>query len=134
MICRSQPEILGNSGGDWVKPEGDIVIGNDILRLDPDLDFNVYFPFRRGDLNIHPGPGGSITGVIADLETIWLNILETNFNLRSNDLKSYKAVLIIPDVYNRVHLRELTNLLLLRMGFGSCFLVQVSFVLKGIAG
>lgn len=39
----------------------------------------------------------------------------------------YKAVLIVPDIYNRGHLRELMNLLLVKMGFGSCFLVQVSF-------
>lgn len=36
----------------------------------------------------------------------------------------YKVVLIVPDIYNRGHLRELMNLLLLKMGFGSCFLVQ----------
>lgn len=41
------------------------------------------------------------------------------------DLHMYKAVLIVPDIYNRGHLRELMNLLLLKMGFGSCFLVQV---------
>lgn len=29
---RSQPEVLGNSGGDWVKVEGDVVIGNDVMR------------------------------------------------------------------------------------------------------
>lgn len=48
------------------------------------------------------------------------------------DLSMYKAVLVVPDIYNRGHLRELMNLLLLKMGFGSCFLVQVStlFLLK----
>lgn len=44
-----------------------------------------------------------------------------------SDLHLYKAVLVIPDVYTRGHLKELMNLLLLKMGFGSCFLVQVSF-------
>lgn len=27
---RSQPEVLGDSGGEWVKVEGDVVIGNDV--------------------------------------------------------------------------------------------------------
>lgn len=50
-----------------------------------------------------------------------------------SDLHLYKAVLIVPDIYNRGHLRELMNLLLLKMGFGSCFLVQVStFVMKSL--
>lgn len=33
-------------------------------------------------------------------------------------------VLVIPDIYNRLHLRELTSLLLCKIGFGSCFLIQ----------
>lgn len=43
----------------------------------------------------------------------------------SSDLNQYKAVLVVPDIYNRGHLRELMTLLLIKMGFGSCFLVQV---------
>lgn len=66
-----------------------------------------------------------MTAVLADLEAIWLYVLETHFSIERKDLGSYKAVLIIPDVYNRTYLRELTTLLLLKMGFGSCFLVQV---------
>nr|CAH7757411.1 unnamed protein product [Callosobruchus chinensis] len=121
---RVQPESLGNSGGEWVKPEGDLVIGNDILRLDPLEDFNIHFPYKRGDFNIHSGPGGSMTALLADLETIWTYVLENNFQISKFDLKNYKAVLVIPDVYNRTFLRELMYLLLCKMGFGSCFLVQ----------
>lgn len=121
---RTQPECLGNNGGEWVKPEEDIVIGNDILRLDPREDFNVHFPYKRGDFNIHSSPGGSMTAVLADLETIWTYVLEINFQISRSDLKYYKAVLVIPDVYNRTYLRELMYLLLCKIGFGSCFLVQ----------
>lgn len=88
------------------------------------MAFNIHFPFRRGDLNIHNGPNGTITGVLADLETIWLKVLETHFNIYQKDLKAYKAVLLIPDVFNRMYLRELMTLLLMKMGFGSAFLVQ----------
>ncbi|KAJ8926028.1 hypothetical protein NQ315_009883 [Exocentrus adspersus] len=121
---RSQPELLSSSGGEWVKPEGDVVIGNDILRLDPHEDFNIHFPYKRGDFNIHSEPGGSMTAVLADLETIWTYVLEYNLQVNPKDLKYYKAVLVIPDVYNRTYLRELMYLLLCKMGFGSCFLVQ----------
>lgn len=96
-----------------------------ILRINPEEKFNVHFPFKRGDFNIHSGPGGSMTAVLADLETIWMSVLESHFNIERKDLKFYKAVLVIPDVYNRTYLKELTTLLLLKMGFGSCFLVQV---------
>lgn len=66
-----------------------------------------------------------MTGVLADLEAIWMYVLETHFLIEKKDLNAYKAVLIIPDVYNRTYLKELTTLLLIKMGFGGCFLVQV---------
>lgn len=93
--------------------------------MNPSDDFNIHFPYRRGDFNIHSGPGGSITAVLANLETIWTHVLENNLHIRNRDLKFYKAVLIIPDVYNRSYLRELMTLLLIKIGFGACFLVQV---------
>lgn len=37
-------------------------------------------------------------------------------------------MLVIPDIFNRNHAREFTNLLLTTMKFGSCFLVQVSLI------
>lgn len=41
-----------------------------------------------------------------------------------SNLSQYKAVLVIPDIYNRSHLREIMNLLLNSIGFGSCFMIQ----------
>ncbi|XP_065156186.1 actin-related protein 8 [Atheta coriaria] len=121
---RSQPEALTTSPDKWVETKGDIVVGNDVLRLNPEEDFNIHFPFRRGDLNIHAGPGGSLTAVIANLQAIWTHILETQFAINPKDYPYYKVVLIIPDVYNRTYLRELSNMLLLKIGFGGCFVVQ----------
>lgn len=121
---RSHAEVLTNSGGEWIKPEGDVVFGNDILRMNIDEHFNIHFPYRRGDFNIHTGPGGSITSIIADLEAIWIYVLQTYLNIEKKELSNYKAVLIISDVYNRTHLRELVTLVLINMGFSGCFLVQ----------
>lgn len=121
---RSSPELLAKNGGEWLKVEGDTVVGNDVLRVNPDEKFNIHFPFKRGDFNIHSGPGGSMTSVLADLETIWTYLLETHFQINRKSFKYHRAVLIVPDVYNRVYLRELMYLLLVKMEFGSCFLVQ----------
>lgn len=66
-----------------------------------------------------------MTAVLADLETIWTYVIETHLLINRKDFKYHKAVLIVPDVYNRTYLRELMYLLLSRMDFGSCFLVQV---------
>lgn len=46
------------------------------------------------------------------------------FLITHRDLPMYKAVLVIPDIYNRNYLRELMSLLLTKIGFGSCFFVQ----------
>ncbi|XP_018330352.1 actin-related protein 8 isoform X2 [Agrilus planipennis] len=121
---RVQPEVLSTTGGEWTKFESDVIVGNDILRINSHEDYNIHFPYRRGDFNIHSGPGGSMTAVLADLETIWSYVLETNFNIDKKSFRLYKAVLVVPDVYNRTYLRELVTLLLVKMGFKSCFLVQ----------
>lgn len=65
----------------WIKPETDVVIGDDVLRLDPSLDFNIHFPYRRGEFNVHSGPGGSVSAIIADLEAIWGYLLTVKLGL-----------------------------------------------------
>lgn len=47
-------------------------------------------------------------------------------NERSDDcFQMYKAILLIPDVFNHKHTKLLANLLLERLGFGSAILHQV---------
>ncbi|KAJ8667492.1 hypothetical protein QAD02_009155 [Eretmocerus hayati] len=121
---RSNPEIQSTTGGGWVKKEQEVVIGDDILTLDPESGYNLHFPYKRGDLNLHSGPGGSLKAVLADLKTIWEYALIEKMNIPLRDLKHYRAVLIIPDIYNRWYLRELMSLILCEIGFGACFLLQ----------
>lgn len=71
----------------WIKPENNVVIGDDVLRLDPSLDFNIHFPYRRGDLNVHSGPGGSVSAVLADLEAIWGHLLTNKLGLPKSQRK-----------------------------------------------
>ncbi|GAB0100566.1 Actin-related protein 8 [Sergentomyia squamirostris] len=121
---RSSPENNGQTSPTWFQPSGDTVFGDNALNLDPNGDFNLHFPMKRGDLNIHSGLGGSLTSVLTDLQAIWEHVLSETMEIKTKDLSAYKAVLVIPDIYNRAYLRELMTLLLYRMGFGSCFLVQ----------
>ncbi|KAG8300104.1 Actin- protein 8 [Homalodisca vitripennis] len=123
---RVQPEVISSSGGEWTKQEGNCVIGNEVLHINPALDYNVHFPIRRGELNVHSGVGGSLTSVLTDLQDIWSWVIQFKLDIPISDLKHYRAVLIVPDIYNRHYLRELMTLLLNKMGFGSCFLLQVS--------
>lgn len=108
----------------WVFTDKDYVVGDEILSLHPSLEYNIHFPLMRGDLNLHSSVGGSISAVLADLETIWGHCISTVLNVPLKDLKFYRAVLIIPDIYNRDHVKKLTNLLLNGLGFGGCFVLQ----------
>lgn len=125
---RSNPEISSPGNMKWTTTDRDIVVGDDILSLDPEeeCNFNVHFPYRRGELNIHSGPGGSLTAVMADLKTIWEYVLTEKLDIPLKDLKHYRAILVIPDTYHRPYLKELTTLLLDEIGFGRCILLQVS--------
>jgi actin-related protein 8 len=122
---RSIPDILtGIPESNWYEPDIDYVVGSDVLKIAPNGRFNVHFPIRRGELNIHKNVNGSLVSVLEDLRCIWEYFIKYKLEIDLNDLNNYRAVLIIPAIYNRTHLKEMTNILLLKMGFGSCFLVQ----------
>ena len=53
----------------------------------PAEHFNVHFPFRHGDLNIHSGVGGSLSSVLADLETIWGHCIVNLLEIPKSELK-----------------------------------------------
>ncbi|XP_075154874.1 actin-related protein 8 [Haematobia irritans] len=102
------------------------IFDEEILKLDSKglKDYNVHFPMRRGDLNVHTNLGGSLSSVLSDLETIWAYVIEDRMSISRNSLEQYGAVLVISDIYNRSVLREMVTLILQRLRFRACFLVQ----------
>jgi actin-related protein 8 len=58
-----------------------------VLYLNPGQDFNIHFPYRRGDLYVHSGPGGSLTAVLANLETIWTWAIRHRLEIPLRDLR-----------------------------------------------
>lgn len=125
---RSNPEISSPGKSEWINTNRDTIVGDDILLLGPEDVYNIHFPYRRGDLNIHSGPGGSIRSVMADMKTIWEYVLTEKMNISLKDIKHYRAVLVIPDIYNRQYLKEFVTLMLHDIGFKECFLLQVSLI------
>ncbi|CAG7815434.1 unnamed protein product [Allacma fusca] len=99
------------------------VVGDDVFDVDSN-EFNIHFPWRRGQPNIHEGIGGSISSVFTDLEVIWSSCIAEKLDIPIKDLKHYKAVVIVPVMFDRVHAREMLNLVLNRLGFGMAFLLQ----------
>lgn len=102
------------------------IIGDEALYIKPGSGYSTHWPMRRGRLNIHDGPGGTLSAVMADIETIWGKALETYLDIPLKDLKYYKALLLIPDVYTHMHVREMVNVLLNRLGFGAAIIHQES--------
>ncbi|KAM7346712.1 actin-related protein 8 [Cochliomyia hominivorax] len=107
-------------------PKPDNIFDEDLLKINftNNCDYNIHFPVKRGELNLHSHIGGSLTAVLSDLESIWSYAIHERMAIPRKSLVQYGAVLVVPDVYNRSVLRELVSLLLTRLKFRACFLLQ----------
>lgn len=120
-----QPEKIESSENlDEAQDFDEVIVGDDVARIPSSLPYNVHFPFRRGDLNLHSGVGGSLSSILVDLQEIWSRSIEKHLGIQCVDLKHYKAVLVIPALYKRSTIKHYLSLLLLNMGFAGCFVVQ----------
>ena len=45
-------------------PEEEVLVGDEVLDLPNTPQFNIHFPFRRGDVNLHSDIGGSLTSIL----------------------------------------------------------------------
>ncbi|XP_038866911.1 actin-related protein 8 isoform X2 [Salvelinus namaycush] len=104
----------------------DHLVGEEALYVNPTDCYNVHWPISRGQLNVHSGAGGSLTAVLADLEAIWSHVIQKQLEIPLKDLKYYRCILLVPDIYNRHHIKELVNMLLLNMGFSAIVVHQES--------
>lgn len=58
-----------------------------VLQIHPDLNYNVHFPIKRGELNVHSGIGGSLTAVLTDLQEIWSWTIRFKLNIPITEFK-----------------------------------------------
>ncbi|KAG7332250.1 hypothetical protein KOW79_004084 [Hemibagrus wyckioides] len=124
-----RPAVLDpNSRQKWTNTtsQPEYLVGDEALYVNPTDCYNLHWPICRGQLNVHSGPGGSLTAVLADLETIWSNAIQKLLEVPLKDLKYYRCILLIPDIYNRQHVKEVVNMLLVKMGFSAIVVHQES--------
>ena len=57
------------------------------LLVEPNKEYNVHWPIRRGRLNVHEGPCGTLTSVLSDLELIWGYAIQNMLDIPLKDLK-----------------------------------------------
>ncbi|XP_077371291.1 actin-related protein 8 [Festucalex cinctus] len=127
--CQIRPAVLDSSSRvKWTNTSHHppYLIGEEALYVKPTDCYNIHWPMVRGQLNVHAGPGGSLTAVLADLETIWSHVIQKNLEIPLKDLKYYRCILLVPDIYNRQHAKELVSMLLLNMGFSAIIVHQES--------
>ena len=71
-------------------------------------------------------PSLSRSNIQSMLEDLWTKALEDYLEIPRKEFKFYRVILIVPDIIERPVLKELMNLLLLRMEFAAAFLHQAS--------
>ena len=61
-----EPVEVAEDSRDLERSDEDVVVCNDILRIPQSTiqNYNLHFPFRRGDLNLHSDVGGSLTSIL----------------------------------------------------------------------
>ncbi|XP_076132578.1 actin-related protein 8 [Alosa pseudoharengus] len=104
----------------------DYLVGEEALYVNPTDSYNLHWPICRGQLNIHGGPDGSLTAVLADLEAIWSHAIQKLLEIPLKDLKYHRCILLVPDIYNRQHVKEMVNMLLNNIGFSAIVVHQES--------
>uniref|UniRef100_A0A3Q3AGW9 Actin related protein 8 n=1 Tax=Kryptolebias marmoratus TaxID=37003 RepID=A0A3Q3AGW9_KRYMA len=123
--CQIRPAILDSSSRvKWTNTSHHppYIVGEEALYVNPSDCYNIHWPLARGQLNIHSGSGGSLTAVLADLETIWSYIIQKHLEIPLKDLKQklWKCL------YYIIHVKEIVNMLLLNMGFSAIIVHQES--------
>ncbi|XP_053576718.1 actin-related protein 8 [Bombina bombina] len=124
-----RPAILDhNSGVKWTNTSHcpEYLVGEEALNVNPTDCYSIHYPIRRGQLNLHSGPGGTLTAVLTDLETIWSHVIQKILEISLKDLKYYRCILMIPDIYNRQNIKEIVNMILMKMGFSGIIVHQES--------
>ena len=60
-----EPVEVAEDSRDLERSDEDVVVGDDIYNLQNLIqNYNLHFPFRRGDLNLHSDVGGSLTSIL----------------------------------------------------------------------
>ncbi|XP_008413031.1 actin-related protein 8 [Poecilia reticulata] len=127
--CQIRPAVLDSSSRvKWTNTSHhpNYLVGEEALYVNPSDCYNLHWPMVRGQLNVHSGSGGSLTAVLADLETLWSYVIQKHLEIPLKELKYYRCILLVPDIYNRQHVKEIVNMLLHNMGFSAIIVHQES--------
>ncbi|KAF9355791.1 actin-like protein arp8 [Mortierella sp. AD094] len=113
---------------EWTDPasEGEYIIGQKALNLPPSKNhsFKLFWPVLGGRLNDQDYTSPRV--VVSDLETIWTKVIQEDLGIEPNKFRKHYALLVIPDLYNKLYVIELVNMLLRSMQFRGVMVQQES--------
>ncbi|KAJ3020601.1 actin-like protein arp8 [Thoreauomyces humboldtii] len=91
---------------------------------DNGFHYQSFYPIQHGLLNCKDYT--SARTCLADMETIWTETIETELDIPRTSFNSHNVVVLIPDLFSKVHLREMVRMLLKDMNFRGVTLLQES--------
>ncbi|KAJ1920954.1 actin-like protein arp8 [Mycoemilia scoparia] len=121
-------EYESGSGGSKGHQNDDdvVVVGERAINVADPAKYIVRYPMQYGFANI--GDYQSLEEILGDLQTIWTEVLRIELGVESKDISKYYAVLVIPEIPNKLWVRSLMRVVLNQMGFGAV-LIQHNTVL-----
>ncbi|KAK6176999.1 hypothetical protein SNE40_015194 [Patella caerulea] len=125
-VQAERTDIKSNKSWSDTSGQPEYLIGEEAVLVHPSDRYILSWPIQRGRLNLHEGPGGSLTALMADLELIWGTALEKNLDISLEDIKLYRVILLIPDIYIHQHVKAMVTMLLQNLGFSAIIVHQES--------
>ncbi|KAK4046820.1 actin-like protein arp8 [Microbotryomycetes sp. JL201] len=127
-----EPQVMYNDPEPiaWIDAKAEsarqFYVGQEALAI-PDAEGAGYMlrrPYDRGRFNT--GDYAVPQEIIGDIETIYATALERDVRIPRSDWPEYSVIFLIPDLYDHVYVREMTDLLLKTMGFKQICVQQES--------
>lgn len=120
-------EITEISDEEWtdVRHQPKFVIGHKAIWINPREPYELHWPIRRGRFAWSLAKI-SKEQVLADLESLWAEAIKQRLGVDPKDLKLYYVIVIVPDSFTRGEIKEVMNVLLLRLRFTAAIVHQES--------
>ncbi|KAL7273763.1 Actin-like protein arp8 [Rhizina undulata] len=112
----------------------DHYVGNEALRI-PDTSnprYRLFWPIQHGSFNERDY--NSKRRVLEDIATIIEEGMQKELKLQKKDLKAYSVVLVVPDLYEKIYVTEMVDLLFKEFNFSQLCILQESLAATFGAG
>lgn len=114
---------------EWTDPDRarapEHFVGNDALRIPDNSNprYRLFWPIQYGTFNEKDYT--SKRRLLNDISVILEEGLKRELGIEKRELKSYSAVLVVPDLYEKNYVTEMLNLLLREFWFSQVCIIQV---------